>query len=161
MCSPSHSAVHEPLPPTMRGRPSCSLPEGQPKPVSQTSPQLRSSRITLHRHVCLHMLILWLDIACQAKEAGGQPIRQGLESPSPSCICMVSAKDWGLCPLDASQLTGSGNARRRRGHSKLDGPGSPERPLLRHEHNQRQKRRRPLWVTTLLGWYGRRGDGRN
>lgn len=35
---PSHSAIHGPLPPAMRGRPSCSLPEGQPKPASQGQP---------------------------------------------------------------------------------------------------------------------------
>jgi len=36
--SPSHSAMHHPLHPAMRARPSCSLPEGQPKPACQDQP---------------------------------------------------------------------------------------------------------------------------
>lgn len=119
---PSHSAVHDPLPPAMRGRPSCSLPEGQPKPASQASPQLRSSRITLHRHVCLHMLILWLDIVCQAKEARAANQAGPGGAPSSSCICMVSAQDWGSLSLDARPADRVGERRTGTETLKLDGP---------------------------------------
>lgn len=99
---PSHSAIranHRPPPPSRNARAPVLLSSGRSAETSQpgqAGPQLRSSRITLHRHARLHMLILHLH---------GVGYETGV-----------------LCPLDASQLTGSsGNAARRRGHSNSRG----------------------------------------
>lgn len=101
---PSHSAIrptiHRP-PPSRNARAPVLLSSGRSAETSQpgqAGPQLRSSRITLHRHVCLHMLILWLDIVCQARSKGSGRAANQAGPGGPivsSCICMVSAARLG------------------------------------------------------------------
>lgn len=56
---PSHSAIrptiHDPLPPAMRGRPSCSLPEGQPKPARPARSYARQGlpSTVMYAYICL------------------------------------------------------------------------------------------------------------
>lgn len=94
-------------------------PSGQPS-TTPSLPQCEGARPALFRKV-----------------SRNQPARPGRPAatlvkdyPPPSCTLTYAypasawcrLRDWGLCPLDASQLTGSsGNAARRRGHSNSRG----------------------------------------